>query len=153
MTITLHKTHFVPQSCAWYADLQNLFLPNKEIYRVISKHASNCTRKTTFYYLMVQVTVKSSRFWVCFFYIFKNERSLNNGSPGNLSVWSYVIEDYCGIKTALSSWRGSTMGTEWTPLYCPSITDRWGSTTHLSVVYYTVVMRQDQWVRLPSKTI
>lgn len=50
MTITLHKTHFVPQSCAWYADLQNLFLLNKEMYRVISKHASNCTRKTTFYY-------------------------------------------------------------------------------------------------------
>lgn len=151
MTITLHKTHFVPQSCAWYADLQNLFLLNKEMYRVISKHASNCTRKTTFYYLMVQVTVKSSLFF--FFYNFKNERSLNNGSPGNLSVWSYVIEDYCGIKTALSSWRGSTMGTEWTPLYCPSITDRLWSTTHLSVVYYTVVMRQDQRVRLPSKTI
>lgn len=59
---TLRKTHFVPQSCAYCTDLQNNFLLNKEIYRVISKHASNCIRKTTFYYLMVEVTVKSSRF-------------------------------------------------------------------------------------------
>lgn len=144
MTITLHKTHFVPQSCAWYADLQNLFLLNKEMHRVISMYSQN----------NVLLFNGSSHSEIePFFYNFKNERSLNNGSPGNISVWSYVIEDYCGIKTVLSSWRGSTMGTEWTPLCCPSITDRWWSTTRLSVVYYTVVMRQDQRVRLPSKTI
>lgn len=145
MTITLHKTHFVPQSCAWYADLQNLFLLNKEMYRVISKHASNCTRKTTFYYLMVQVTVKSS--------LFLTILKMNDHWTMDLPETFQFEVMSSRITAALRQRYLHGGGTEWTPLYCPSITDRCWSTTHLSVVYYTVVMRQDQRVRLPSKTI